>query len=80
MVLDPIPQTLPVHFFGSRPQPPTSRRLRIKMTIEKSEKVMCITSRLHSMKGRLHSHFIYIAQFSIEQILTDFFRDETAAW
>ena len=24
MVLDPIPQTLPVHFFGSRPQPPTS--------------------------------------------------------
>ena len=25
MVLDPIPQILPVHFFGSRPQPPTSR-------------------------------------------------------
>jgi len=25
MVLDPIPQSLPVHFFGSRPQPPTSR-------------------------------------------------------
>jgi len=24
MVLDPIPQSLPVHFFGSRPQPPTS--------------------------------------------------------
>jgi len=24
MVLDPIPQPLPVHFFGSRPQPPTS--------------------------------------------------------
>ena len=24
MVLDPIPQILPVHFFGSRPQPPTS--------------------------------------------------------
>ena len=23
-VLDPIPQSLPVHFFGSRPQPPTS--------------------------------------------------------
>jgi len=23
MVLDPIPQSLPVHFFGSRPQPPT---------------------------------------------------------
>ena len=26
MVLDPIPQSLPVHFFGSRPQPPTSHR------------------------------------------------------
>ena len=25
MVLDPIPQSLPVHFFGSRPKPPTSR-------------------------------------------------------
>jgi len=24
MVLDPIPQSLPVHFFGSRHQPPTS--------------------------------------------------------
>jgi len=24
MVIDPIPQSLPVHFFGSRPQPPTS--------------------------------------------------------
>jgi len=24
MVLDPIPQSLPAHFFGSRPQPPTS--------------------------------------------------------
>ena len=27
MVLDPIPQSLPVHFFGSRPQPPTSPSL-----------------------------------------------------
>jgi len=26
MVLDPMPQSLPVHFFGSRPQPPTSPR------------------------------------------------------
>jgi len=26
MVLDPIPQSLPVRFFGSRPQPPTSRQ------------------------------------------------------
>ena len=28
MVLDPIPQSLPVHFFGSRPQPPTSPHIR----------------------------------------------------
>jgi len=27
MVLDPIPPPLPVHFFGSRPQPPTSHHL-----------------------------------------------------
>jgi len=29
MVLDPIPQILSVHFFGSRPQPPTSRLMPI---------------------------------------------------
>ena len=29
MVLDPIPQSLPVHFFGSRPQPPTSHHWMI---------------------------------------------------
>ena len=29
MVLDPIPQSLPVHFFGSRPQPPTSRLILV---------------------------------------------------
>ena len=28
MVLDPIPQSLPVHFFGFRPQPPTSRHIQ----------------------------------------------------
>ena len=26
MVLDPIPQSLPIHFFGSRPQPHTSHQ------------------------------------------------------
>ena len=30
MVLDPIPQSLPVHFFGSRPQPPTSHCISAK--------------------------------------------------
>ena len=32
MVLDPIPQSLPVHFFGSRPQPPTSLPLVPQMS------------------------------------------------
>ena len=27
MVLDPIPQSLPIHFLGSRPQPPTPPRI-----------------------------------------------------
>ena len=34
MVLDPIPQSLPVHFFGSRPQPPTSLGTRIHHNME----------------------------------------------
>ena len=33
MVLDPIPQPLPVHFFGSRPQPPTSRHSKRMNTL-----------------------------------------------
>jgi len=37
MVLDPIPQPLPVHFFGSRPQPPTSHRTWSKPRIS-----MCV--------------------------------------
>jgi len=35
MVLDPIPQSLPVHFFGSRPQPPTSRWRGLTSTSKK---------------------------------------------
>ena len=34
MVLDPIPQSLPVHLFGSRPQPPTSRDIRIPIDVD----------------------------------------------
>jgi len=33
MVLDPIPQFLPVHFFGSRTQPPTSLRGAVDLWI-----------------------------------------------
>ena len=35
MVLDPIPQSLPVHFFGSRPQPPTSLKSPTKHRIDR---------------------------------------------
>jgi len=38
MVLDPIPQPLPVHFFGSRPQPPTSHTYVSEVLC----KVMCV--------------------------------------
>ena len=31
MVLDPIPQSLPVHYFGSRPQPPTSPQDKVRL-------------------------------------------------
>ena len=40
MVLDPIPQCLPVHIFGSRPQPPTSRTR------------MCRSIHISSLKSR----------------------------
>ena len=36
MVLDPIPQSLPVHFFGSRPQPPTSLDDTAVLPLQKS--------------------------------------------
>jgi len=39
MVLDPIPQSLPVHFCGSRPQPPTSRHtFSLSLVIARSTK------------------------------------------
>jgi len=42
MVLDPIPQSLPVHFFGSRPQPPTSRSSRVLLLTVSP----CLSSRI----------------------------------
>ena len=36
MVLDPIPQSLPVHFFGSRPQPHTSPQDVVRVHLEKN--------------------------------------------
>jgi len=36
MVLDPSPQSLPVHFFGSRPQPPTSPQVMMSHVMSAS--------------------------------------------
>ena len=47
MVLDPIPQPLPVHFFGSRPQPPTSPPYFIRSEIDHL--------RVHTQKSPTHS-------------------------
>jgi len=42
MVLDPIPQSLPVHFLGSRPQPPTSRRMCVAHVCDSCVWFMCM--------------------------------------
>jgi len=41
MVLDPIPQSLPVHIFGSRPQPPTSLELFRRNKLFGETKELC---------------------------------------
>jgi len=74
MVLDPIPQILPVHFFGSRPQPPTSRREsrilsrprenRVLQCVAVccSENLLCQMTRVKWGEGRLHM-YIYLCIF-----------------
>ena len=49
MVLDPIPQPLPVHFFGSRPQPPTSLHVHFAYFIHS------YMSRLDEIKSTLNA-------------------------
>ena len=55
MVLDPIPQSLPVHFFGSRPQPPTSRG----------------SSRLHDSYCAMSDHDSYMCHDSYTLAMTN---------
>jgi len=57
MVLDPIPQSLPVHFFGSRPQPPTS--LCIWQLVMKCEICVNILIYLYMYK------YIYVSEIHI---------------
>ena len=50
MVLDPIPQSLPVHYFGSRPQPP---HLSIVMCVEGHVcRILCVYTVL-CVQGRV---------------------------
>ena len=42
MVLDPIPQSLPVHFFGSRPQPPTSLLIYVLCIARRYHQSLCV--------------------------------------
>jgi len=62
MVLDPIPQSLPVHFFGSRPQPPTSRdeNTHIYMYIHPYE-WMYSTQNIYTY---VFVHFEYISMYN----------------
>jgi len=53
MVLDPIPQSLPVYFFGSRPQPPTSR-------------VMCDEACDNSVHKYMHEHTCMCMNMCVE--------------
>jgi len=51
MVFDPIHQPLPVHFFGSRPQPPTSPYLRHSIcSLESHSDVRCKCRNVSSSK------------------------------
>jgi len=56
MVLDPIPQSLPVHIFGSRPQPPTSHPIFYD-TIASSHTHMYAYIQIHICKLRVY--YIY---------------------
>jgi len=52
MVLDPIPQSLPVHFFGSRPQPPTSPNDVVRAVEETASR----NRAMYTDRTRVHTH------------------------
>jgi len=68
MVLDPIPQSLPVHFFVSRPQPPTSRNALVSHNsapscmLSKLKSVFCIGA-LYTFVGTFCEYTKYIGLF-----------------
>jgi len=84
MVLDPIPQSLPVHFFGSRPQPPTSPFVRQKRLSQKrltcrpmwmiSTKSLCIFIYLYL------SLFIFIYEWYPWNLYSSYVNDMNESW
>ena len=74
MVLDPIPQSLPIHFFGSRPQPPTSPNVVLEF-------VACLFSSLrwdvshntHDSLSSWHDHWVRDMEMTPPTLMTDDF-------
>ena len=59
MVLDPIPQPLPVHFFGSRPQPPTSHRIHHAVVFRVPQCLLYTLHTLHTWRQCvLHTRYL----------------------
>jgi len=60
MVLDPIPQSLPVHFFGSRPQPPTSRFKGLFGVVEGHTCFAYVCMHIHICECVFHTLYVCI--------------------
>jgi len=82
MVLHPIPQSLPVHFFGSRPQPPTSRRL-YSLSVDVSSRISNIISFVWLFCTRAHFEYhlfcmalLHTSAFRISSLLYGSFAQE----
>jgi len=56
MVLDPIPQSAPVHFFGSRPQPPTSPQILVGDIVIMHIHSLAHTNSLSHTHTHTHTH------------------------
>ena len=64
MVLDPIPQSLPAHFFGSRPQPPTSQERCASTSAGYTIAHLYIHTRTQNTSLYMHTHIqlVHIVQ------------------
>ena len=70
IVLDPIPQSLPVHFFGSRPQPPTSRQEFARANWKERECIYQLWPRLLTTLPpvRAHTHSLSHTRTLMQQV------------